>query len=99
VIAITAHCNRKCNFYRMKNVNHSAGCGARIREFEILAADTDDLEMVEILRRLALAYREAARSEVCDARRSGGVDCMVATRALAWRSVSAAAPTQALTRG
>jgi hypothetical protein len=99
VIAITAHCNRKCNFYCMKNVEHSVGFFARIRELDILAAATDDIEMLGILHRLVLAYREVARSEVCGVRRTCVVKRMVATRAIAGPSDSAAARTQALTRG
>jgi hypothetical protein len=77
VIAITASIYRQCDLSRMKNVEHSSAYSARIREFEVLAADTEDLEMVAILRRLALAYREVARSEVCGRsnrrrRRDGG---------------------------
>jgi hypothetical protein len=54
----------------MQNLQQPSSYQVRIREFEVLAADTDDLEMVGILRRLALAYREVARSEICGAVRS-----------------------------
>jgi hypothetical protein len=83
----------------MKNVEHSAGYLTRIRELEVLVADTEDLEMVAVLRRLVLAYREIARSEVCGAGRIDVAEDTGEARPIGGSKESAAAQTQALTRG
>lgn len=99
VIAITASSYRECDLSSMKNVEHSPGYLARIREFEVLAADTEDLEMVGILRRLVLAYREVVRSEACGTGRIDVAQEMAEARPIAGPKEPTAAPTQTLTRG
>jgi hypothetical protein len=82
----------------MKIVDHPPGYLARIREFEGLAADTENREMVAILRRLVLAYREVARIEICGAGRNEMAKGMAEARKIAASHEPAAGRRQALTR-
>jgi hypothetical protein len=99
VIAITASSYRECDLKWMKNIEHSAGYLTRIRELEALVADTEDLEMVAVLRRLVLAYREIAHSEVCGAGRIDVAEDTREVRPIGGPKESTEAQTQALTRG
>jgi hypothetical protein len=83
----------------MRKFNHPPSYLARIREFEVMAADTKSLEMIGVLRRLVIAYREVARSEMCNGARKDFASARSEPRPAVVARGTVPAQIQALTRG
>lgn len=99
VIGVTAARLLTCDMCEMKKFDPPPSYLARIREYEVMAADTASREMVGVLRRLVLAYREVARSEMCGGARTNFTAARSEPRPAPVARGTVPAQIQALTRG